>query len=79
MGGIAGMGISIGGSVEYQMSSDPHFHGNLHVASIYQHKSLVEVASMMQKNLVKLEDIAKFQSWVCREEHFDDEGGTRTH
>ena len=73
MGGIAGLGIALGGSVEYQMGNDPHFHGNYHVATIYQHKTLAEIATMINKHLIKLEEITKYQAWICRESHFDQE------
>ena len=45
MGGVCGLAVALGGSVEYQGNDDPHFHGNLHVGSIYQHKTLLEIAA----------------------------------
>ena len=54
MGGVFGLAVAIGGCVEYQGNDDPHFHGNLHKASVYQHKTLLEIAAMMEKNIFKL-------------------------
>ena len=35
MGGTFGLAVGLGGAVEYQGDDDPHFHGNLHLASAY--------------------------------------------
>jgi hypothetical protein len=71
MGGIAGLCVGFGGSVEYQQNDNPHFHGNLHLVSMYQYLSLHEIAVKMQENLVTMEEVVSWQSWVCREEYFD--------
>ncbi len=74
MGGVLGLGMALGGSVEYQGNDNPHFHGNLHLASVYQYKTLMEIAEMMESNVLQLADITSFQEWTCREDHFDLEG-----
>ena len=66
-----GLAVALGGAIEYQKNDNPHFHGNLHLATIYQHKTLYEIADMIRQKLVDVEAIIAFQSWVCREEHFD--------
>ena len=33
------------------------------VATIYQHKTLAEIATMMNKQLVKLDELTKYQAW----------------
>ena len=71
VGGSFGLAMAIGGSVEYQGNNDPHFHGNVHLVSVYQYKTIAEIADMMQANLLTLDDINTYQSWVCREDHFD--------
>lgn len=43
-GGLQGLGVAFGGSVEYQQNWNPHFHGNVHTASVYQHKTMTEIA-----------------------------------
>ena len=69
--GFAGLGEALGGTVEYQASWNPHFQGNLHTASAYQHKTLMEIAAMMEANLLSLETIARYQTWMRREDHLD--------
>ena len=57
--------------MEYQANDDPHFHGNLHVASAYQHKTLLEICALMERNLISMQDITAYQQWMCREDHFN--------
>ena len=57
--------------MEYQASWNPHFHGNLHTASAYQRKTLMEIAAMMESNLLSLEAMEKYQTWMHREDHLD--------
>lgn len=70
-GGLPGLGVAFGGSVEYQQNWNPHFHGNIHTASVYQYKTLTEIAEMMESNLLTFESLAKYQSWMHREDHFN--------
>ena len=71
MGGVKGLAVAFGGSVEYQGNNDPHFHGNVHVATVYQHKTLLEITRMMEENLLSVGDVTDYQEGVCREDHFD--------
>ena len=73
MGGLFGLAVAFGGAVEYQKNWNPHFHGNTHVASVYQHKTLQEIADLMSKALLDPQAVIDYQSWVCREDHFDHE------
>ena len=68
-GGFQGLGEAFGGSVEYQQSWNPHFHGNVYTASVYQHKTMMEIAEMMEANLLTLETVAKYHSWMHHEDH----------
>ena len=71
LGGGLGLGVALCGSVEYQGNNDPHFHGKLHVASVYQHKTLGEIAALMEKILLRLQDITDYHECARREDHFD--------
>ena len=53
--------------MEYQQNWNPHFHGNVHTASADQHKTMAEIAEMMESNLLTFEALAKYQSWMHRE------------
>ena len=68
VGGTFGLAMASGGSVEYQGINDPHFHGNVHLVTVYQDKTIAEIADMMQANLLTLDDVTTYQSWVCRED-----------
>ena len=68
VGGSFGLAIAIGGSVEYQGNNGPHFHGNVHLVSVYQCKTIAEIADIMQASLLTLDDITTHRSWVCRED-----------
>ena len=70
-GGLPGLGVAFGGSVEYQQNWNPHFHGNVHTACVYKHKTMTEIAEMMESNLLTFEALAKYQSWMHREDHFN--------
>ena len=71
MGGIMGLAVAIGGCVEYQGNDNPHFHGNVHLATVYQYKTLTEIAEMLQQNTLSLQDFTDFQNWICHDDHFD--------
>ena len=69
-GGVFGLVAGFGGSVEYQRNSNPHFHGNMHIVSVYQHKTLFEIKDMLEKELLSADALLGFQAWAHREEHF---------
>ena len=73
MGGIFGMCEGFAGAVEYQHSGTPHIHLKAHLVSVFQHKSIKEIACLIQHKLLDLNTIAEYTSWMCREEHFDQE------
>ena len=70
-GGTMGMCVAFGGSVEYQMNDSPHLHANAYLATMYQYLSLVEVAQLMQDNLVQFADVVKWREWTCCEDYHD--------
>ena len=63
----------MGGLIEYQHNNNPHFHGNLHLVSIYQHCTLMEIRAKIEEGLLLPDTIHKHKEWVTREEHFDAE------
>ena len=71
LGGIMGLAVALGGCVEYQGNDNPHFHGNVHLATVYQYKTLWDIAQLIQKNILKLEDFTDFQDWICHEDPFN--------
>ena len=48
-------------------------HGKVYVVSAYQYRPLSEIAQMIEDELIDMHDLEVFQSWVMREEHFDQE------
>ena len=36
MGGILGLVLGFCGAIEYQKNSNPHFHANVYVATVWQ-------------------------------------------
>ena len=64
---------SAGGAVEFQKQSTPHFHGNVSIRSVYQHKTLQDIGVLIESNLLSVDAIKSVQSWVCREEHLNQE------
>ena len=47
------------------------FHGNVHVATVCQFKTLHEVATLVRQRLLGPQAVMDFTAWACREEHFD--------
>ena len=72
-GGAAGLGVTSGGTIEYQQCNNPHVHKNVHIASVYQHHTLVEIGEKLRQNLLELDTIKKYVSWIHREEHYHPE------
>ena len=62
---------AIGGAVEHQRAGTPHYHFNAHVVSAYQHKTMAEIAALIEAELLRPEDLHDFHTWTCREEHFN--------
>ena len=57
MGGVNGLGMTVGGSVEYQGNTDPHFHGNVTLSPVYQHKTLKEIRDKIETGLLSVDAI----------------------
>jgi hypothetical protein len=71
LGGVFGGVEAIGGAVEHQRVGPPHLHALASVVSIFQHSTVAEIAERIRENLLDVEAIKQFQSWVCQEEHFN--------
>ena len=61
-----GLAVALGGAIEYQKNDNLHVHGNLNLASMYQFKTLYEIAELLRQKLVDVKAITDFQSWICR-------------
>ncbi|CAE7344756.1 TTC28 [Symbiodinium sp. CCMP2592] len=69
-GGIFGLVAAYGGSVEYQHVGAPHFHGNVHVNSIYSRASLPEIARRIEARLLDPQAVVEYHEWVHKCTHF---------
>ena len=70
-GGYAGLTAAQGFVVEYQHNNNPHAHGNAHMVSVYQHKTLEEIKSLIEKDLLDPNTIIAYQTALHREDHYD--------
>ena len=61
----------MGGATEHQQYGTPHFHGEVHVACMYQFCTMQEIADKIENGWVAVQDIINYQSWLHREEPFD--------
>ena len=68
-----GSALPQGGTIEYQQCNNPHVHENVHIATVSQHHTLVEIGEKLQQNGLELDTVNKYVSWVHREEHFQPE------
>ena len=68
LGGVLGGMSALGGAVEHQNHGTPHFHAEGHVVCAYQYKTLAEIAVLLQKRLVSVDDIKKYNGWLHRED-----------
>ena len=69
MGGSNGLCEATGGLREYQAKDDPHFHGNAHLASVYQHKTLQEIAELIQQEIISLGQLTDYYTALHQEDH----------
>ena len=53
LGGIFGAMESFGGAVENKRGGTPHLHFNTHLASAYQHLPLLEIAQLIEEELLR--------------------------
>ena len=51
MGGIFGGAEAVKGAVEHQRGSTPHLHALVHVASVYQHHTLSDIADLIRERV----------------------------
>ena len=72
-GGSGGLCAAFGAATEYQHCTNPHLHGNANFVSVYQHKTLQEISTMIEQQLLDPECIYEYQAWLHREEHFFEE------
>ena len=63
-----------GGAVEYQKSGAPHFHGNVHIVSVYEKHSLVEIAALIEQAALDPATVIEYQEYIHRCLHFDESG-----
>ncbi len=64
MGGALGLCQAAGGAIEFQKHSTPHYHGNVHLSSAYQHKTLDAVGQLIEADLLSVDGIKEYQSWL---------------
>ena len=69
MGGIIGAAEALAGAVEHQRLGTPHLHFLVFLASIYQHRTLAEIADLMERELLRPEAVMEFHTKICREDH----------
>ena len=66
MGGILGLVLGFCGAIEYQKNSNPHFHANVYVATVWQ-QPLKKVAQKIQAKAITLEELFRYQAWLHNE------------
>ena len=71
-GGIHGRADALVGAVEYQSSTgSPHFHADIFLQQAHQHKTMEEIGAMMQANLLHVDTIKEYQSYINDECYVD--------
>ena len=74
LGGALALVSAWGGAVEYQKSGAPHFHGNVHIVSVYEKHSLVEIAALIEQAALDPATVIEYQEYIHRCLHFDESG-----
>ena len=77
-GGVLGACVAFGGATEYQEKTAPHFHAQVHIASVYQHNTMLEIARRIQEDLLDPKTIVKYSEsvhdeWPPLVQQYDDE------
>ena len=67
------MTAALGCVIEYQHNNHPHAHGNAHKVTAYQHKTLEQIKTLIEQNLLEPKTIIDYQTALHREDHFDHE------
>jgi len=73
MGGALGAMCALGGAVEHQKMSTPHFHAQGHVVCAYQYHTLQDIADKLQAQFFTVDDLKQYQSWMHRGEVVDED------
>ena len=68
------MAEAIAGATEHQGEGTPHFHGQIALITPFQHKTLQDIADLIQRDFRNLDMIKSSVGHLCREDHFDHEG-----
>jgi len=69
LGGSWGMCDSLAAGTEHQGEGTPHLHGLATIVCPYQHKSLQEIALMIERDILEVESVKAFQEHLCSEDH----------
>ena len=71
MGGIMGVPDAFDASIENQHGGNLHAHVRVFIQRVHQHHTLQEVGERIQQGLLDPETLKTYNTWICREEHFD--------
>ena len=71
MGGVSALCEALGGLIEYQGNDNPHWHGNMHLVSAYQHKTLREIAELIKEKVLSIQDFTDYYTALHQEDHCD--------
>ena len=72
-GGSAGYCDHLVGMTENQGEGTPHFHGVMLLMTIYQHRTLLEIAELIEKDVLSAYEIKAYHEHLCREDHYKHE------
>ena len=67
MGGVCGAAVALGGAIEFQFHSSPHFHFEVFLSNVYQYHSLDDIAVKMKAKLLDPLSLVKWYEWVKHE------------
>eukprot|EP00973_Karenia_brevis_P000609 86384-Karenia_brevis.AAC.1 len=72
LGGCLGGMNAFDGAVEHQKCTTPHFHGQGHIVCIYQYVSLRDIADKLSEQLLSVQELKTYQSWMHCEDILDE-------
>ena len=64
LGGVFGAAVALGGAIEFQYHSSPHFHFEVFLSNIYQYNALDQIAQSMSEKALDAKDIFRWYDWV---------------
>ncbi|CAK9024343.1 ATP-dependent DNA helicase [Durusdinium trenchii] len=67
LGGVFGAAMALGGAIEFQYHSSPHFHFEVFLSNIYQYNTLEQIAQSMSAKALDAKDIFRWYDWVRME------------